>query len=54
MPKAAIEFMNALLKLDPKDRLTALEALRHSYFKGLNDEFLEHKKKQSSQHSKDP
>ena len=51
MPKAAIEFMNALLKIDPNDRLTALEALKHPYFKGLNDEFLDNKKKQST---KDP
>ena len=40
MPKKAIEFMNTLLKIDPKDRLTALDALKHTYFKGLNDEFL--------------
>ena len=45
MPKPAIDFMTALLKVDPKDRMTALDALKHPYFKGLNDEFLEGAKK---------
>lgn len=33
--------MKDILILEPKDRLGTLEALRHPYFKGLNDEFLE-------------
>ena len=36
MSKKALSFMKALLKMDPKERLTASEALRHPYFEGLS------------------
>lgn len=29
--------MKALLKMDPNERLTAAEALRHPYFEGLHE-----------------
>ena len=32
--------MKDILKLDPKDRLSTIDALKHPYFKGLNDEFV--------------
>jgi hypothetical protein len=35
--------MKDILILDPGNRLSTIEALRHPYFKGLNDEFLENK-----------
>jgi hypothetical protein len=41
MSKRAIQFMKDILILDPANRLSTIEALRHPYFKGLNDEFLE-------------
>ncbi len=41
MKKMAVKFMHDILKMDPKERPTAIEALRHPYFKGLNNEFLE-------------
>lgn len=37
--------MKDILKLDPKDRLSTIDALRHPYFKGLNEEFLIKKEK---------
>ena len=37
MSKKAISFMKALLKLNPNERLTAAEALRHPYFEGLHE-----------------
>lgn len=40
MNKLAVKFMKDVLKMNPKDRPTAIEALRHPYFKGLNQEFL--------------
>ena len=36
--------MKDILKIDPKERLTSMEALRHPYFKGLNKEYLIPKK----------
>ena len=45
MSKRAVQFMKDILKLDPKDRLSTIEALRHPYFKGLNEEFLVKKEK---------
>jgi len=41
MSKPAIMFMKDILKLDPKDRISTLQALRHPYFKGLNEKFLQ-------------
>ena len=35
LPKAALAFMNALLRMDPAERLTASEALAHPYFEGM-------------------
>ena len=35
--------MKDILILNPAKRLSTIEALRHPYFKGLNDEFLENK-----------
>lgn len=40
MDKMCVKFMEDIFKMDPKARLTALEALKHPYFKGLNGEFL--------------
>ena len=40
MKKMAVKFMQDLLKMDPNERPSALEALRHPYFKGLNKEYL--------------
>lgn len=34
-------FMKDILKLDPKERISTLQALRHPYFKGLNEKFLQ-------------
>ncbi len=39
--KAGLIFMKALLNIEPGKRLTSREALKHQYFAGLNDEFLE-------------
>jgi hypothetical protein len=36
--------MKDILKLNPKDRLSTIDALRHPYFKGLNEEFLKDNK----------
>jgi len=36
MNKMAVKFMKDILKMDPEERLTAIEALRHPYFNGLN------------------
>ncbi len=33
--------MKDILILNPANRLSTIQALRHPYFKGLNDEFLE-------------
>ena len=35
MSKTALNFMDGLLKMDPRDRLTAKEAICHPYFDGL-------------------
>jgi serine/threonine protein kinase len=40
MSKVAISFMKDLLKINPKERLTAIQALRHDYFRGMNSLFL--------------
>ena len=42
LSKKALNFMKSLLKMDPKNRITSEEALRHPYFEGLfeNDESL--------------
>ena len=40
MDKMTVKFMNFMLKMDPKERPTALEALRHPYFTGLNKAFI--------------
>lgn len=38
--------------MDPDNRLTAIEALRHPYFKGLNSEFIKQHKTKTSDKSK--
>jgi hypothetical protein len=38
MQKKTLSLLKGLLKLDPHERLTAEEALRHPYFDGLNQE----------------
>ncbi len=39
-PKA-LHFLKQLLKMNPADRLTAIDALKHPYFDGLReDDFL--------------
>lgn len=48
MNKSAVQFMEFLLKMDPKERPTAFLALRHPYFKGLNKEFLQKPKSSRS------
>lgn len=35
MSKKSLSLLKGLLKLDPQERLTAEEALRHPYFDGL-------------------
>ena len=37
LSKKALSLMNGLLKMDPSDRLTALEALAHPYFDALRE-----------------
>ena len=32
--------MSDILKVNPEERLTTIQALRHPYFKGYNNEFL--------------
>ena len=49
MPKMAIQFMSDCLKVDPKQRLTVMQALKHPYFKGLNGEFVNLKNSHSVQ-----
>lgn len=38
MSKQALSLMEGLLKMDPKDRLTAREALCHPWFDGMRNE----------------
>lgn len=38
-PKA-MNFLKQLLKMNPADRLTAIEALKHPYFDGIREEDL--------------
>jgi len=39
LTKISANFLNGLLKLEPKERITAKESLYHPYFDGLrNDE----------------
>lgn len=35
LSKKALNFMKSLLKIDPKQRLTAEQALKHNYFEGM-------------------
>jgi serine/threonine protein kinase len=35
MPREGLDLMSGLLAMDPKDRLTAKQALMHPYFDGL-------------------
>ncbi len=35
LPRKALAFMKACLKMDPSERITAAEALYHPYFEGL-------------------
>ena len=37
LSKKALSFMKACLKMDPSERITASEALQHSYFDGLRE-----------------
>lgn len=41
MSKNAISLMSGILKMDPKERFTALDALAHSYFDTVRDEEVE-------------
>lgn len=36
LSKKALSFMKGLLKMDPKERLTSIEALKHPYFDDFN------------------
>ena len=38
MSKSSLSLMEGLLKMDPKERLTAKEALCHPWFDGLRNE----------------
>jgi len=38
MSKQALSLMEGFLRMDPRDRLTAKEALCHPYFDGMRDE----------------
>lgn len=49
-PKA-LNFLKSLLKMEPTERLTAIEALKHPYFDGMReDDFI--RKLLSNQNSK--
>jgi cyclin-dependent kinase-like len=37
LSKQALSLMEGLLVMDPKDRLTARDAISHPYFDGLRD-----------------
>ena len=37
----AIDLMARMLKMDPLQRITAKEAIRHPFFKGINDRMQE-------------
>lgn len=37
LPKKALNLMNGLLKMNPKDRISGLEALTHPYFDELRE-----------------
>jgi hypothetical protein len=37
IPRVALQFMKGLLKNSARERLTALEALRHPYFDSIRD-----------------
>jgi cyclin-dependent kinase-like len=41
MAKKTLSLLKGLLKLDPTERLTAEEALRHPFFDGLNKDLTE-------------
>jgi serine/threonine protein kinase len=41
MSKQALSFMDGLLAMDPKDRLTSREAMFHAFFDGLRSEVEE-------------
>jgi len=37
LPRKAISFVKGLLKLDPKERMSCREALKHPYFEDLGE-----------------
>ena len=41
MPKKSLSLLKGLLRLEPSERLTAEEALRHPFFDGLNSNIPE-------------
>jgi serine/threonine protein kinase len=48
LSKIALDFMNQLLRMDPKERLTSSEALRHPYFRNIEDYSFEDRPPTSS------
>ena len=48
MSKQGTNFMKAILKMDPKNRITCEKALQHPYFAGLNQEFQPEARKSKS------
>jgi serine/threonine protein kinase len=38
MSKIALNFMEGMLRMDPRDRLTSKDAICHPFFDGLRDE----------------
>jgi cyclin-dependent kinase-like len=43
LSRVALSFMKGCLKMDPKERFTALDALRHPYFDNIRDRCYEEK-----------
>ena len=41
LPRIALQFMKACLKMNPSERLSALDALRHPYFDSIRDRCYE-------------
>lgn len=57
LSKKALSFMKILLKLEPSERLTCVEALQHPYFEGMretNDIFVRNNSRRISDNSSIP
>ena len=57
LSKKALSFMKSLLRLEPSERLTCVEALQHPYFEGMretNDIFVRNNSRRISDYSSIP